>query len=294
MFFAAEIVGLTGGFQQVRLVNDPEPERKLPQRLLVDTGSFRALGVAVVRDDTLAGGTKVRVLTPYLASKPELRTPIYAGPAQGYAQWALACSCMLLGEGRRAVLYLPARKRREPQSEAALRCGGELRELRPGYLSQLKYHAAAFEAGGEGRQLLPLGLDTPELVELLGYALRRLLFPLYQLGERKLHVWCAAGTGVLSRALQEALPEARHFAVAVGRKPNVGNAKLLLPSRPYGFAQPCRTPPPFPCVREFDAKAWERMEEEPRPRGVLRLFWNVGGNARDWLQDDNISWSPSA
>ena len=47
-------------------------------------------GIKVVRDDLLDGGTKRRVFTVYVKSKPEIDEFVYASPRQGYAQLSLA------------------------------------------------------------------------------------------------------------------------------------------------------------------------------------------------------------
>jgi hypothetical protein len=79
-----------------------------------------------------------------------------------------------------------------------------------------------------------------------------------------------AGSGALSRALQEAWPSAAHRAVRIGFPPDPGEALLL--EAPEPFDQPAELPPPFPSCANYDAKAWRFLAEQAAPGA---LFWNV-------------------
>ena len=116
-----------------------------------------------------------------------------------------------------------------------------------------------------GAQLLPFGLDTPAFIGALATVARAL--PV-----KPSEVWCAAGSGVLSRALQVAWPEPRCFAVRVGAEPHVGTAQVF--TAPERFEQDAKEPPPFPSCSNYDAKAWRFVRQHASPGA---LFWNVAG-----------------
>lgn len=64
-------------------------------------------GVVVVRDDLLPGGSKARFLVPWMTEQAA-REFVYAGPAFGAAQVALAIAAKQCG--KKARLYVAGRK----------------------------------------------------------------------------------------------------------------------------------------------------------------------------------------
>lgn len=211
----------------------------------------------VVRDDLLPGGTKRRVLGDVLDGNDEF---VYASPAYGYAQVALAHTCAALG--KRATVFVAKRARLHPRTAEAYRAGAKIVQVPHGYLSNVQAKARGY-AAAVGAALLPFGFDTAEFVQALAQLAASL--PL-----RPTEVWTAAGSGTLSRALQVAWPAAQFYAVRVGREPDIGRASLLLAPEP--FERDAVEPPPFPSCSNFDAKVWRFIS---RRASEGALFWNV-------------------
>ena len=93
-------------------------------------------------------------------------------------------------------------------------------------------------------------------------------------------------TGVLTRALQIAWPNAKFHAVAVARNMKsgeVGRADIISAPEAFTKAIPIDDRPPFPSVPTYDAKAWRYI-----PKNTDRdiLFWNVGQSPT--LNDESI------
>jgi len=89
-------------------------------------------------------------------------------------------------------------------------------------------------------------------------------------------IWSVMSTGVLSRSLQIALPNAEFHAVAVARNiqdGELGRAKFYTHSKP--FLKEAKIIPPFDCIRTYDAKGWELLKENGNPGD---WFWNVAAN----------------
>lgn len=212
----------------------------------------------VVRDDLLPGGTKVRAL-PALIDDDSADEFVYAGPAYGYAQVALGHACR--SAGRRATCFVPARSSLHPRSTEALAAGTRIVEVRHGRLSVLKARARDYCAATSAR-LLPFGLDTPAFVSALAAVARPVADPA--------EVWCVAGSGALTRALQEAWPAAAHHAVVVGASPDVGRAVRW--HAPEPFERDARRPPPYPATSNYDAKVWQFVVDQASPGA---LIWNV-------------------
>lgn len=222
-------------------------------------------GIAVVRDDLFPGGTKARVLPMLFEGTDEV---VYASPAEGGAQTALAQVARDLG--KRATVFVAKRATPHPRSIAAKALGAKVIQVSPGYLTVVRKRAADYCAA-RGARLAPFGVDAPEIIAALAAVAR-------STGAAPDEVWCAAGSGVLSRALAAAFPKARRFAVEVGRTlspDEVAGATIIPAGMPFGKAHP--VPPPFPSDPHYDAKAWH-IAKARRGAGLC-LLWNVTGPA---------------
>ncbi len=213
--------------------------------------------IDVVRDDRIAGGSKVRALPVLLTGAREF---VYASPVYGYAQIALAHAATRAGV--RATVFCAARQTLHPRTIAAQRAGARIVQVPVGYLTVVRARARAYCAVS-GARLLPFGLDTPEFIEALADVARGLRIDPPE-------VWTVAGSGVLTRALQQAWPRAAFHAVRIGAVPNVGRAQVH--QAPELFEQHAQQPPPFPSCGNYDAKAWRFIRALARPGA---LFWNV-------------------
>lgn len=213
--------------------------------------------VIVVRDDLLAGGTKVRALAGLLEGVPEV---VYASPVAGYAQIALAIAARRAGV--RATVFCAQRRVLHPRTAAAQSAGARIVQVPVGYMSVVKARARAYCAVS-GARLLPFGFDDPVFLCALAEVARGL-----PIAPRE--VWSVAGSGVLTRALQAAWPSAAFHAVVIGAAPIAGRARLYV--APERFEQDARTPPPFPSCSNYDAKAWRFIQAHAQPGA---LFWNV-------------------
>ena len=213
--------------------------------------------VFVLRDDLLPGGTKSRVLPQLLTDASEF---VYASPAYGYAQVALAHACR--AAGHRATIFTAKRNELHPRTQEAKDAGAKIVMVPHGYLSNVQAKARGY-AEAVNAKLLPFGLDCAEMrAGLQSFAASLDFAPA--------EVWTVAGSGTLSRALQRAWPAARFFAVRVGAAIDGGRAQVL--DAPEKFEQDAEVKPPFPSCSNYDAKAW-RFIQQRASEGAL--FWNV-------------------
>lgn len=213
----------------------------------------------VVRDDLLPGGTKVRILVRLMQGGREY---VYASPAEGYAQIALARTADLVGG--RATVFVAARAERHPNTAAAAALGAAIHEVRPGYLTVVTKRARDY-CVQTGAAALPFGMDTDEARCLIADSAAVLDVPD--------EVWCVAGSGTLARGLAMAWSTARFHVVQVGRAPSLA-AGMTLYKAPEPFERAARLRPPFPSSANYDAKAWRFIEQHASDGA---LFWNVGG-----------------
>jgi hypothetical protein len=222
-------------------------------------------GVGVIRDDLFPGGTKARFI-PRLFE--EVEEVVYASPSEGGAQTALATVAAQLG--KRATVYIAKRATPHDRALMAKRLGAKVMQITPGYLSVVQARAKAYSEA-TGARLAPFGMDVPAARTAICEAARAL-------GEEPDEVWCAAGSGVLMRALSLVWPRARRHAVQVGRALTSADvAGAAIHGYPVPFSATARTRPPFPSDPHYDAKAWEICRALKGPGRVL--FWNVTGPA---------------
>lgn len=214
-------------------------------------------GIQVVRDDLIAGGTKRRVIAPLLVGADEF---VYASPAYGYAQVALAHTCTKLG--KQATIFTAKRQQLHARTLEAKRAGAKIVMIPTGYLSNVQAKARAY-CEATGATLLPFGLDVPLVRDGIAEVADSLHINPSQ-------VFTVAGSGTLTRALQQTWPNAEFIAVQVGRTPNIGVAKLMV--APEKFEDDAKIKPPFPSCSNYDAKAWRFIKQHAKPGA---LFWNV-------------------
>lgn len=220
-------------------------------------------GISVVRDDLFPGGTKARFLPILFEGADEV---VYASPAEGGAQTALATVAAQLG--KRATIFVAKRANPHPRTVMAKRLGARVLQVSPGYLTVVQARARAYCARF-GARLAPFGVDLPEAIETIAAAARSTAMEPDE-------VWCATGSGVLARSLAMAWPNARRHVVQVGRalQPSaVAGATIHI--YPRSFDREGRIKPPFPSDPHYDAKAWETASAY-RGSGLV-MFWNVAG-----------------
>ena len=221
-------------------------------------------GIMVVRDDLLDGGTKRRAFTVYVKSKP-FNEFVYASPRQGYAQLSLAYVCKDLG--RKCTITVP-KGERYWLTDKAEELGANIIEVPMGFLTHIQYVAKEYVVKN-GAHLIPFGGDHPIIVQAMCEVAK-------SLDVNPKEVWSVMSSGVLSRGLQLAWPEAIVYGVKIGhntKKQEQGTARCFRSK--YKFQQKCKKieRPPFPSSLTYDSKAWSFIKEKATKGS---LFWNVG------------------
>lgn len=230
---------------------------KLPDPVLEERDGF-----TIVRDDLLPGGTKRRAIHALFSDATEY---VYASPVYGHAQLALAYAAR--DYGKHATIFCAARKELHPLTKAAQDAGATIREVPMGFLSNVQSKARCYVAdlAGEGYsvRMLPFGLDDARFILALAEVARAMPVQPKQ-------VWSITSSGVLTRALQLAWPDAKFFGVKVGAQPDAGVATVF--EAPERFEQAARILPPYPSAPQYDAKLWRFVKQYAAPGA---LVWNV-------------------
>jgi len=232
----------------------------------------------VVRDDLLAGGSKIRFL-PHIVG--DAREIVFGGPFCGGAPYALAVWGARMQT--KITLFYAKRKELHWRQRSAFRLGSQLFQVPAGRMSVVQHRARTY-AADHGALFLPLGFDLKHATDPFEAVMRDVRDRVGPIDE----VWCATGSGMLARCLGRAFPDARVHGVVVGlRSRNGAQAfppNVELHDCPYDFAQPCAVRAPFPSCLNYDAKAWEAMIES-KPKTNRVLFWNVAPDVPQELEE---------
>lgn len=226
--------------------------------------------IRVVRDDLYQFGTKARAASAIL-HQPEYRdapTIVYVAPRAGWAAISLAKVCSL--QNRRLILFCPAAGEPSHHQRVTFELGADLRFLRVAAMPNLQAAAQRFAARHK-YVFFPMGLAVPAAVAAIGKVAQGLRLRHVQ------EVWCAASTGVLTRGLQLAWPQARHRVVAVARNLKDGERGTAITfSHPLPFLRdaPINERPPYPSAANYDSKVWIYALAHASHNAVC---WNVAG-----------------
>jgi hypothetical protein len=220
-------------------------------------------GVMVVRDDLIVG-TKTRA-GDLLASKLESDTIVYCQPRTGLA--GVSLMDVARHHNKKVVLFMPSSKKVSHHQACCIEQGCTPIFERIAAMPNL--NALAKKWAMEKRHaFVPLGLKHELATAGIVHAASMIPEPD--------EVWVAISTGVLSRALQIAWPNAKFNCVAVARNLKDGElGRASVVSEPLDFQTPEKKEnmPPFPTVPTYDAKVWKYV---PKNSGRRVLMWNVG------------------
>ena len=220
-------------------------------------------GIRVVRDDLITG-TKVRG-GDLLISKCPLDTLVYCQPRVGLAGVALIDVAKRYN--KKVILFMPASKKISLHQACCIERGAIPIFKRIAAMPNLN-KAAADWAKENGAFFIPLGLRH----ELVTAGLVKVASAIPEPEE----VYVAISTGVLSRALQIAWPNAKFTCIAVARNlkaGELGRANVISEPLEFQIEEKEKNLPPFPTVNTYDAKIWKYVNKDGTKD---RLFWNVG------------------
>lgn len=220
-------------------------------------------GVRVVRDDLIVG-TKTRG-GDLLISRTKYDTIVYSQPRVGLA--GVSILDVAKRHNKKVVLFMPAAKRISHHQACCIERGAIPIFKRIAAMPNL--NAAAMKWAEENNAFfVPLGLKH----ELVTAGLVKIASKIPEPEE----VYVAISTGVLSRSLQIAWPNAKFTCVAVARNlkaGELGRATVISEPKPFSVSEKDENLPPFPSVPTYDSKVWKYV---PKNTGRDILMWNVG------------------
>lgn len=232
----------------------------------------------VFRDDMLIGGTKQRALIPFI-QKTKKEKYVYAGPAQGYAQIALAYTCNILH--KTAVLFLPKpiNNKRTALTSYAMSFGSvELHEI-PADLKTLQKNADEYSSKNADSYQLAFGGDEPIYVDELYKSIKSALKQTIK--NEKIVVnpgrlWIVAGSATILKVLYKIFPTTHFCVVQVGKKvwpDQIDESRTTLYISEESFTEIAKIQPDYPTVATYDAKLFTFFLKYGEDGDYI---WNVG------------------
>jgi hypothetical protein len=233
-------------------------------------------GIRVVRDDDLVG-SKVRGGDCLISSLPRhIDTIVYVQPRTGLA--GVSILDVAKRHNKAVRLFMPSSKRISHHQACCIEQGAEASFHRIAAMPNLNKIAKEWADQKENAFFVPLGLKhrmvTAGMVKVAS-----------QIKEPDV-VYVATSTGVLTRSLQIAWPNAEFVSVAVSRNMKageLGRARVISEKKAFTAHESKENLPPFPNIDTYDGKVWKYI---PKHSDKDILFWNVG--KEPVLHDDTL------
>lgn len=244
---------------------------------VVESIQHNGKNINIIQDSHITGGTKSRGIYPFIQNNNQYKEFVYAGPAIGYAQYALAfCGQQL---GKKVTIFISSvLKKPTTPTRKAIRCGARI--IKCTYLSDAQEKAKNYCEQDSNRFLCPFGMDSPDFNEIL-YQHCLAANPPNIGGGR---IWVTVGSGTLLRVLMQIYPDAEFVGVIVGKKVWEDQfeprdwRRLTLYTSELKFNWEIRNQcdiPPYDSLLTYDAKLWAFAKNHIRDGDYI---FNVAGN----------------
>lgn len=225
-------------------------------------------GFNIIDEAELHYGSKAR-FGDLLISKIKQEELVYVAPRFGWAPMSL--TYLAKKHNKRLTLFMPACKEVSEHQLVSIESGAKIEFRRIAAMPNLNLWASQY-AQANGAFFIPLGLKH----ELVTAGAIKVIRNLFKDKPHPKEMWSVISTGVLTRALQIALPDTEFHAVAVARNiqdGELGRAKFY--SYHKIFAADAETlPTQFESASNYDAKGYEVMKKFGSPGAY---FYNVAG-----------------
>ncbi len=221
----------------------------------------------VLRDDLLLGGTKSRFIEKLLNKEKD--GYVYASPVYGGFQIALAGVCKKIN--KQAVIFCAKRKEPHTNSLKVKKLGGLVYQVPYGYLSNVQKKAKDFIANNRNYQILKFGANYQVAIDEIALTMQAVTRKLKFEPE---NIWCAYGSGTLTKGIIKGTQKSIVKAVQVGKECDFKHPRLQIYKYPKPFDYLSKYKKSFDSCENYDLKAWEMCNKIEKNRNAT-LFWNV-------------------
>jgi hypothetical protein len=216
-------------------------------------------------------GAKAR-FGEYLMENIKQKEIVYVQPRKGFA--GISLSYLSEKYNKDLTLIMPASKESSDHQRLCIELGAKALFLRVAAMPNANVMAKKY-AEATGAMYVPLGLQH----ECVTANAVRSIYDFFKGKEKPKRMWCVISTGVLSRALQIALPDTHIINVAVARniqQGELGRAEFMSYHKPFS-AKSDLVPTEFDCEETYDSKGWDYMNRYGKKGD---WFFSVAGNAK--------------
>jgi hypothetical protein len=231
----------------------------MTQPFVVEEVTYNEKIFRIIQDAYIIGGSKSRGLGIFIQKYFSYAEFVYAGPAIGYAQYALAHTCK--ENNKKATIFLSTHLDKDTlPTKQAKRCGANIIKIKNS-LAETQNDAKKYcESKPDERFLCPFGLDTDEFINIMVKQFKLANPP--DIGNARL--WVTVGSGTILKVLQKIYPQTHFMCVIVGKKiwedqfsPEDWQRMTIYISA-LKFEWDVRKPdiPPYRSVSNYDAKLW--------------------------------------
>jgi hypothetical protein len=220
-------------------------------------------GFNIIDESVLAVGSKAR-MGDFFISQIKEKELVYVAPRYGMA--GISLLDLASRYNKKVTLFMPSSKVVSEHQQIAIERGANVKFRRIAAMPNLNLMAKKY-AKENGAYFIPLGLKHEHVTA----GAVRCFYDFFKDKEKPSRMFSVISTGVLTRALQIALPDTEFHAVAVARNiqdGELGRAKFYSYTKPFS-AKSKLIPTEFDSTENYDAKAWD--------------FINKYGQAGDWL-----------
>lgn len=231
----------------------------------------------LIQDAYVTGGSKSRGLSVFIKKYNTYKEFVYAGPAIGYAQYALAWTCK--NNGKQATIYLSTSINSDTYpTKQARNLGANIIKVQNTLAVTQDMAKSYCEEDPENRFLCPFGLDTEEFIEIMAEQFKLANPP--DIGQGR--IWVTVGSGTILKVLMRIYPDAQFSGVIVGKKVWQDQflpadwARLTLYTSALKFGQHVKGQdiPPYKSVSNYDAKLWHFVRIHGKPGDYI---FNIAG-----------------
>lgn len=181
---------------------------------------------------------------------------VYVQPRKGFAGISLSYLCKKYNKD--LTLVMPSSAKASEHQRLCIEYGAKALFARIAAMPNANLIAKKY-ASKRDALFIPLGLQH----ELVTACAVRSVYDFFKDKEKPKRMWCVISTGVLSRALQIALPDTEFVNVAVARnihQGELGRAKFISYHKPFN-AKSDLIPTEFNCESTYDAKGWDYLNK---------------------------------
>ena len=206
---------------------------------------------------------------------------VYVQPRKGFAGISLSYLCNKYNKD--LTLVMPSSAKSSEHQRLCIEYGAKALFARIAAMPNAALIAKKYAAKRDAL-FIPLGLQH----ELVTACAVRSVYDFFKDKEKPKRMWCVISTGVLSRALQIALPDTDFVNVAVARnihQGELGRAKFISYHKPFNSKSEL-IPTEFDCESTYDSKGWDYLNKYGEKGD---WFFSVAGDSdKATISEDSI------